>query len=130
MESKIEIFFGKFAIYIIGVLALCLAVTGVGWYVTGYKYDAAVEHSQKVETQLEVSNASYGSIRDQFGLLTKTLEANQDRALASHALLQEKLSGIIADDKTRELLEKELLSRTPTGECQTPKDLSDAWNKL
>jgi len=65
VESKIEIFFGKFAIYIIGVLALCLAVTGVGWYVSSYKYDAAVEHSKSVETQLEVSNASYGSIRDQ-----------------------------------------------------------------
>jgi len=130
MESKLEIFFGKFAIYIIGVLALALTVCGVGWYVTGYELDASKAQQKTTETQLEVSNASYGSIRDQFALLTKTLEANQDRALASHALLQEKLSGIIASDKSRELLEQQLLSRTPEGKCETPKDLSDAWSKL
>jgi len=130
MESKLEIFFGKFAIYIIGVLVLAIATTSIGWYVSTYRYQAAVEHSEKVETQLEVSNASYGSIRDQFALLTKTLEANQDKALASHALLQEKLSGIIASDKAQVIVEGELLSRTPQGQCVTPKDLADAYDKL
>ncbi len=130
MESKIEIFFGKFAIYIIGVLLILSIGSGVGWYVSNIRLQAQTTKSESIYRQLEISNASYNSIKGEFSKLTSTLEANQEKALASHALLQEKLSTIVEADKSREGMEKYLLNRQTDTDCKIPKDLLDAYSKM
>jgi len=130
LETKLQIFFGKFAIYIIGFLLMAAIVCGGGWYVSSIELEGQRAKTDVVETQLEVSNASYNSIKSQFSDLTNELRANQEKALASHAILQENLKQVLEADKGRENMEKYLLNRQTETECVMPKDLVDAWRKM
>lgn len=130
MESKIDIFFGKFAIYICGVLLVLSCLLGAGWYVSNVKLEGQRDKADKIAVQLQTSNASYGSIKTEFQSLTEQLKANQERALENQIVLQDRLSNIIASDKSRLALEQSLLARSPTTDCETPKELVDAWSKM
>jgi len=130
LETKLQVFFGKFAIYIIGFLLMVAIVCGGGWYVSGVELEGQRAKTDVVETQLEVSNASYNSIKTQFSDLTNELRANQEKALESHAILQANLKEVLEADKGRENMEKYLLNRQTETECVMPKDLVDAWRKM
>lgn len=128
--SKLEIFVGKFSVYIIGFFALLSALTTAGWYASNLKLDAERSHSEKVETQLSVSNSSYNSIKDAFSKLSGELQDNQKKALENQAVLNERLQNIVASDKSRLALEAHLLARPSTTNCEVPKELIDAWSKM
>ena len=130
LQSKIEIFFGKFAIYIIGVLMFMAIGCGLGWYVSNIRLEAQTAKTESTYRQLEISNASYNSIKTEFSKLTGQLEQNQEKALASHAILQERLKEILEVDQSRVNMEKYLTNRQTETDCQMPKDLLDAWRKM
>lgn len=130
MGSKIEIFFGKFATYIVAFLMGCAIFLGAGWYVSNVRLEAARDHSQKVEAQLQVSNASYSSIKGQYQALTNQLADNQKAILTNQETIKTGLVKMESDDVARKDLEKRLLNRAPTTDCAMPKDLIDAWKQL
>jgi len=129
-QTNIEVFFGKFSLYIVAFFGALSIILGTGWYVSNIQLENQTAKTEAIKTQLEVSNASYKSIKDQFGLLTNQLEKNQEKALESHAILQDRLKQILETDKSRQTLETYLLSRPPETDCKTPKDLADAWSKM
>jgi hypothetical protein len=129
-QTKIEIFFGKFALYIVAFFAVLSLALGTGWYVSNQKLDSERSHSAKVETQLSVSNASYRSIKGEFQGLTEQLKENQERALENQAILQDRLQNIVESDRSRLALEQRLLTRAPTTDCKMPQELIDAWSKM
>lgn len=128
--GKLEIFFGKFAIYIIGVLLAAFIVSSAGWYVSNVRLESQVQKTKTAETQLEVSNASYVSIRDQYKSLTKQLQDNTEQALTNQKNISAELLRAIEASKPNMELEKKLLERIPQGDCKTPEDLKNAWSKL
>lgn len=130
LQTKVEAFFGKFAIYIAGALGAISIALGAGWYVSNLKLENEVAQREKIETQLAVSNTSYNSIKNNFMDLTKQLELNQQKGLESHALLQKRLAEIVESDKSRAAMETYLLSRPAETNCKTPKDITNAWSKL
>lgn len=130
MGTSLEVFFGKFAGYIIAVLIVVSAILGAGWYVSTVKLYGQTQRADKIAQQLEVSNSSYASIRDQFKALTKTLEQNQEQALLNQATISGQLLEAINKSKPNLALEKQLLERQPQGECKTPEDLKNAFNSL
>lgn len=129
-QTKIEIFFGKFALYIVAFFAVLSVALGTGWYVSNQKLDSERSHSAKVETQLSVSNASYQSIKGEFQSLTEQLKENQERALENQAILQDRLQNIVESDRSRLALEQRLMTRAPTTDCKMPQELIDAWSKM
>ncbi len=130
METGIKLFFARFSMWIIGGLMIATFTGFGGWYVSNLKLQNEVISHANTTAALKASNASYGSIRNEFVTLTNQLKANQEKALESHALLQENVKKIIEADKSRQSFEQALLSRAPVTDCKTPKEVLDAWKRL
>lgn len=128
--GKLEIFFGKFAIYIIGVLLAAFVVASAGWYVSNVRLEGQRETNKAVTLQLQTSNASYYSLRDQYKALTDQLKTNSEQALVNQQNISAQLLRAIEESKPNVELEKKLLERVPEGQCATPEDLKNAWSKL
>lgn len=130
MESKLEIFFGKFSVYICIFLFATSAVLGTGWFISNSKLETQVERGIRLEEQLKTSNASYLSIKNEFVKLTDQLKENQEVALQNQEAMRNHLKTIVDNDRSLQTLEKSLLSRPSETQCVTPKDLADAWSKM
>lgn len=130
LGSNIEIFFGKFAIYIIAAIMALAAFLGAGWYVSNVRLEGQRNKADGLYSQLQSSNSALANVKEQYKALTTRLEANQQLVIGNQETIKagikqanEKNNGYLA-------LEDMLKDRTPKTDCQTPEDLKDAWSKL
>lgn len=128
--GKLEIFFGKFAIYIIAFLLGLFLFASAGWYVSNVRLESQTARADAVTLQLKTSNASYTSLKGTYEGLTKQLKDNSEQALINQQNISAELMRAIEASKPNQELEKQLLERVPTSQCATPEDLKNAWSKL
>lgn len=128
--GKLEIFFGKFAIYIVGFLLAAFVVSSAGWYVSNVRLEGQRDKTQTVLTQLNTSNASYNSLKGQYTGLTQQLKDNSEQALINQKNISADLLRAIEAGKPNLEMERNLLNRVPKSQCATPEDLKNAWSKL
>lgn len=128
--GKLEIFFGKFAVYIVVFLLGLFLFASAGWYVSNVRLESQTARADAVTLQLKTSNASYTSLKGTYEGLTKQLKDNSEQALINQQNISAELMRAIEASKPNQELERQLLERVPTSQCATPEDLKNAWSKL
>lgn len=128
--SGLEIVLGKYALYIIAGFAALSVIFGCGWYVSNLKLDNEKLIVKNTTTQLDVSNGSVASLKQQFVALNKTLSDNAALEQKQIDGISTQLQAVDKSDQGKVALETVLKNRPSQSNCTVPKDLLDAWNQL
>lgn len=128
--AKLDVLFGKYAIYATGGMFLLTCIFGAGWYAANLKLDVAQEKAKNAELRLTVSNQSIASLSSELKSITTTLQESSEQAKEDRANISNQLKALDRGDKSRCDLEARLKAWKPSSACVVPKELKGIWSGL